>query len=92
MQKVQASSADFVSHDFTEFPLDNLTADDFVYCDPPYLITTGSYNDRNSGFKNWTKKCTVHHLQKDYSNSSYNTARSGSDEVLVMNYALLHEK
>ncbi|HBN82126.1 MAG TPA: DNA adenine methylase, partial [Ruminococcaceae bacterium] len=26
---------------------------DFVYCDPPYLITTGSYNDGNRGFQNW---------------------------------------
>lgn len=24
------------------------------YCDPPYLISTGSYNDGNRGFKNWT--------------------------------------
>ena len=30
--------------------------DDFVYCDPPYLITTGSYNDGNRGFKNWGEK------------------------------------
>lgn len=27
---------------------------DFVYLDPPYLITTGSYNDGNRGFKHWT--------------------------------------
>ena len=30
--------------------------DVFVYCDPPYLITTGSYNDGNRGFKNWGEK------------------------------------
>ena len=28
---------------------------DLVYCDPPYLISTGSYNDGNRGFKDWTK-------------------------------------
>ena len=133
VQKVQSASADFVSYDFTDFPIDNLTENDFVYCDPPYLITTGSYNDGNRGFKNWTKesdkalyalldslnekgirfalsnvffhkgerndilidwakKYIVHHLQKDYSNSSYNTDRSGSDEVLVTNYTLKSEK
>ena len=127
VQKVKETSADFVSYDFTKFPIDSLRSDDFVYCDPPYLITTGSYNDGNRGFKNWTeesdkslysfldrlnekgirfalsnvfmhkgekngiiiewaKKYRVHHLQKDYSNSSYNTARTGSDEVLVTNY------
>ena len=129
VQKVQSVSAEFVSHDFAKFAIDDLTEKDFVYCDPPYLITTGSYNDGNRGFKNWTKesdkalytlldklnekgvrfalsnvfthkgeqnhilidwakKYTVHHLQKDYSNSSYNTERLGSDEVLVTNYAL----
>lgn len=129
VQKVKSVSADFVSYDFTQFPIADLNANDFVYCDPPYLITTGSYNDGNRGFKNWTeesdkalyalldklnekkirfalsnvfthkgesndiliewaKKYAVHHLQKDYSNSCYNTERSGSDEVLVTNYDL----
>lgn len=133
VQKVQLASADFVSYDFTKFPIDNLTINDFVYCDPPYLITTGSYNDGNRGFKNWTEesdktlytlldklnengirfalsnvfthkgerndilinwanKYAVHHLQNDYSNSSYNTERSGSDEVLITNYMLEGEK
>lgn len=125
--KIQKSNAEFISKDFVDFNFDNFNENDFVYCDPPYLITTGSYNDGNRGFKNWTKesdrtlydlldeldkrkikfalsnvfthkgesndilikwskKYNVHHLQKDYSNSSYNTDRSGSDEVLVTNY------
>ena len=28
---------------------------DFFYFDPPYLITTGNYNDGNRGFQNWTE-------------------------------------
>ena len=36
--------------------LSALGPQDFVYCDPPYLITTGSYNDGNRGFKNWGRK------------------------------------
>ena len=127
MQKIKSASADFISYDFTKFPINSLKTNDFVYCDPPYLITTGSYNDGNRGFKNWTEesdkalyslldtlnekginfalsnvfthkgeynnilidwaqKYNVHHLQKDYSNSCYNTNRSGSDEVLITNY------
>ena len=27
-----------------------------VYCDPPYLITTGSYNDGKRGFRDWTQE------------------------------------
>lgn len=39
---------------FVNFDFSNLGKDDFVYCDPPYLITTGSYNDGNRGIKDWT--------------------------------------
>jgi len=28
----------------------------FVYCDSPYLITTGTYNDGKRGFTGWGKK------------------------------------
>ena len=27
----------------------------FVYCDPPYLITLGSYNDGKRGFNGWNE-------------------------------------
>ena len=94
---------------------------------PPYLITTGSYNDGNRGFKDWkeeeelklydfldkaneknikfalsnviehkgkenkllkewSKKYKIIYLDKDYSNSSYNTKREKSIEVLIINY------
>lgn len=43
------SNVDFLSFDFSV-----LDAGDLVYCDPPYLITTGSYNDGKRGFKDWT--------------------------------------
>ena len=44
---------DFSSKDFDKVSIENLGKDDFIYCDPPYLITTGSYNDGNRGFKDW---------------------------------------
>jgi len=40
--------------DFREFDFSMLSVGDVVYCDPPYLITTGSYNDGKRGFKDWT--------------------------------------
>lgn len=43
----------FTSNDFRDVDLSGLNTDDFVYCDPPYLITTGSYNDGKRGFKGW---------------------------------------
>ena len=42
--------------DFLDFDFSKLNACDLVYCDPPYLITTGSYNDGKRGFKDWTIK------------------------------------
>ena len=41
---------------FEDFDLSFLSENDFVYCDPPYLITTGSYNDGKRGFKGWSEK------------------------------------
>jgi len=41
--------------DFRAFDFSVLSKGDVVYCDPPYLITNGSYNDGNRGFKNWTE-------------------------------------
>lgn len=46
----------FSSVDFSLFDFSFLQKGDMVYCDPPYLITNGSYNDGNRGFKNWTIK------------------------------------
>ena len=46
---VKVSKEKFVNFDFSD-----LSENDFVYCDPPYLITTGSYNDGNRGIKDWT--------------------------------------
>lgn len=51
---LQNKNVEFNSKDFTEFIKVEYNTDDFVYCDPPYLITTGSYNDGKRGFKDWS--------------------------------------
>ena len=45
----------YYSEDYEQF-LDYITKDDFVYIDPPYLITLGSYNDGKRGFNGWNEK------------------------------------
>ena len=45
----------FSNVDFTAFDFTVLNPGDLVYCDPPYLITTGPYNDGKRGFKDWTE-------------------------------------
>lgn len=125
--KIETSNIDFVNKDFINIDLTLLGPQDMVYCDPPYLITTGSYNDGNRGFKDWnekeeyqlyslldnlnqqnirfalsnvlshkgvnneillkwSKKYRTIRLDFDYSNSSHNTKKGGSEEVLIVNY------
>jgi len=53
---LKSKSIKFENLSFEEFNFSILSKDDLVYCDPPYLITTGSYNDGKRGFKGWTEK------------------------------------
>lgn len=53
---IQEMDVEFTSLDFQALSLDRFTPADFIYCDPPYLITTGSYNDGNRGFQDWRKE------------------------------------
>lgn len=43
---------EFTSKDFREFGIENLTQNDFVYADPPYLITCASYNEMDGWNEN----------------------------------------
>ncbi len=127
LNKLRNSNVLFSKLDFNLFDTSKLTSDDLVYCDPPYFITTGSYNDGNRGFKdwkeaeekqlyllldslneknvrfalsnvlthkgktntillNWSKKYNTHYLDYNYSNSSHNTIKGASEEVLITNY------
>lgn len=124
---IQNKNVEIYNNEFQNIDFSQLTSEDLVYCDPPYLITTGSYNDGNRGFKDWdlkqeqkllqildelnsngvrfalsnvllhkgkknelliewAKKYNVHHLNYNYSNSSHNTSKGESDEVLITNY------
>lgn len=107
-----------------------LNEQDFVYLDPPYLITTGTYNDGKRGFDGWGirqemrlydlllqldgrripfalsnvlvhkgqshellkgfigehPRFNVSYLQHSYQNSSHNTRRGESVEILLRNF------
>jgi DNA adenine methylase len=54
--KLQEIKVIFSNVCFENFKYSFLSKNDFVYCDPPYLITTGTYNDGKRGFKGWTNK------------------------------------
>jgi len=56
INNLQTKENEFLNDSFEKFNFSKLSKNDFVYCDPPYLITTGSYNDGKRGFKGWTEK------------------------------------
>lgn len=53
MEAMKKKNIEFYTKDFRKMSLSGLSNNDFIYCDPPYLITTGSYNDGNRGFHDW---------------------------------------
>ncbi len=44
----------FTSVNFKDYDVSFLKKGDFFYADPPYTITTGSYNDGKRGFEGWS--------------------------------------
>lgn len=54
--KLKQMEVEFLSEDFSKVPLDRLGCEDFIYCDPPYLISRGTYNDGRRGFKDWREE------------------------------------
>lgn len=43
----------FTNKDFRKIKVETLNENDFVYCDPPYLITCATYNEKDG----WNEKC-----------------------------------
>lgn len=54
-EALHSKMIEFQMLEFDKFDFSRLTNKDFVYCDPPYLITVGSYNDGKRGFTGWGK-------------------------------------
>ncbi|MBQ9258972.1 MAG: Dam family site-specific DNA-(adenine-N6)-methyltransferase [Neisseriaceae bacterium] len=50
---LQNSEIEISNLSFELLDYNQLRNNDFVYFDPPYLITTGTYNDGKRGFKGW---------------------------------------
>lgn len=70
IKALKEKNIDLTCRDFIALNKLEITSNDFVYCDPPYLITTGSYNDGNRGFKSWGEEQEKKLLEYlDYVNS-----------------------
>lgn len=47
VKKLNNSNIYFTNSDFNKLKIDKLGQSDFVYCDPPYLVTCASYNEQD---------------------------------------------
>lgn len=47
LNALRLQDCEFQTKDFRSFDFTNLTANSLVYCDPPYLITTATYNEKD---------------------------------------------
>ena len=47
IDKLDKLNITFINKDFKELKIDNLNDNDFIYCDPPYLVTCASYNEQD---------------------------------------------
>lgn len=54
-RRIQEQNILFLSKDFADIK-EYINREAFVYCDPPYLITLGSYNDGKRGFNGWNEE------------------------------------
>lgn len=54
MEKLHNSNVEFWNKNYNDIDYHQIQSSDFVFFDPPYLITTGNYNDGKRGFEGWS--------------------------------------
>lgn len=59
IDRLNEANIKFTNKDFKELKIDNLNSQDFVYCDPPYLVTCASYNEKDG----WNEKHEIELLE-----------------------------
>lgn len=52
VDRIKSGNYKFSCKDFRKIDIDSFEKEDFIYADPPYLITCASYNEQNG----WTEK------------------------------------
>ena len=68
---IKEKKVSFYNEYFTKLK-DVINEQDFVYMDPPYMLTTGSYNDGKRGFEGWSIEHEDQLLKfADYLNSQH---------------------
>lgn len=93
IERVQSMDAVFIDGYFEDFNYSQLSQKDFVYLDPPYILTTGSYNDGNRGFRDWgiTQETALYDVMKKLKERNIRFALSNVIEHKGKSHELLRE-
>ena len=63
IDRIQEQNCHFTCRDFRDFDISELSSNDFVYVDPPYLITCATYNEQG-GWGESEEKALLEFLDK----------------------------
>jgi len=91
MEALGQQKCEFISVDFRRMNVKKLGGNDFVYCDPPYLITTASYNESNGWTENDERDLLAFLDELDRNNIKFAlsnvTRHKGKSNVLLIEWA-----
>lgn len=88
IERIQSGKYQFICQDFRNFKLEQLAENDFIYADPPYLITCATYNE-NGG---WSRSDeldllkfldAIHALGKKFALSNVLRSKGKKNEILL---------
>ncbi|MGL4849189.1 MAG: Dam family site-specific DNA-(adenine-N6)-methyltransferase, partial [Clostridium sp.] len=92
--KIQSKNIEFISNDFRKVDI-NINDDNFVYCDPPYILTNATYNE-NGGWTE-TDERELLELLSDLSSKGVSfmlsnvLEHSGKKHTVLLEWALEHK-
>lgn len=94
ISKLKSRDTIFMEQNFDDIDYSFLRKEDLVYCDPPYLITTGTYNDGKRGFTGWGTKqeTSLYNILKNLDQRGVNFALSnvvehkGAFNIILSNW------
>ena len=91
VEGLNGQNAEYVSKPFQQLDLSMLGEKDFVYCDPPYLITTASYNEMGGWTEEDERKLLIFLDELDQNRVKFAlsnvTKHKGKENLILMEWA-----
>ena len=88
IERIQTGNYNFICQDFRDFYFGQISENDFIYADPPYLITCATYNE-NGGWNNSDEMDLlklldrIHSLEKKFALSNVLRSKGKENKILL---------